>query len=72
MYVLNKRVKMNLNRSHEIGTKVKLATPQAAMLFGRSNLFYLFDRSFCDHSYQIILNSDHRFHRSIFTKSLLS
>ena len=54
---------MTLNRSH----KGNWPRPMATMFLTDQIRFSNFDRrSFSDHFYQIIFNSDHRFHRSRF------
>ena len=59
---------MILNSSHEIGTYGKLAKPRSGQVFLTDQIcFSYFGRqSFSDYVYQIILNSDHPFHKRKF------
>ena len=64
---------MTLNHSHEIGTKGNWSRPLVAMYFdGQFCFSYFGRRSFSDHFYQIILNSDHWFQKRGSSKFLLS
>ena len=66
---VNKRVKMTLNGSHEIGKFIREnghAPWWPCFLTDQICISNFGKRSFSDHFYQIILNSEHRFHRGRF------